>query len=69
MPVISGIELHAILTDEMPELLPRFVFSTGDSSSEDVSEFIARTNCTVIPKPFELSLLDTILNEIERIGA
>lgn len=69
MPGISGIELHAILKDEMPHLLPRFVFSTGDSSSEDVSEFIARTNCTVIPKPFELALLDTILAGIEQAGA
>ncbi len=58
-----------MLSDEMPSLLPKFLFTTGDSSSEDVSEFIARTNCTVIPKPFELSLLDTILNGIEQAGA
>jgi two-component system, response regulator YesN len=69
MPVVSGIELHSVLSDEMPELLSKFVFSTGDASSEDVSEFISRTNCTVIPKPFELSLLDTILNRIEQAGA
>ena len=69
MPVVSGIELHAILTDELPHLLPKFIFSTGDSSSEDVSEFIARTNCTVISKPFELTLLDTILDGIEQAGA
>ena len=69
MPVVSGIELHAILKDEMPHLLPKFVFSTGDSSSEDVSEFIALTNCTVIPKPFELTLLDTILAGIEQAEA
>lgn len=69
MPVVSGIELHAILSDEMPALLPKFIFSTGDASADDVSEFISRTNCTVIPKPFELSLLDKILNGIEQAGA
>lgn len=69
MPVISGIELHSVLTDEMPALLPKFIFSTGDSSAEDVSEFISRTNCTVISKPFELTLLDQILNGIEQAGA
>lgn len=69
MPVVSGIELHAILSDEMPALLPKFIFSTGDSSAEDVSEFVSRTNCTVIPKPFELSLLDKILTGIEQAGA
>ncbi len=69
MPALSGIELHAIISDEMPALLPKFIFSTGDSSAEDVSEFISRTNCTVIPKPFELTQLDKILNGIEQAGA
>lgn len=69
MPSVSGIELHAILSDEMPALLSKFIFSTGDSSAEDVAEFISRTNCTVIPKPFELKLLDKILNGIEQAGA
>lgn len=69
MPVVSGIELYAILADELPHLLPKFVFSTGDASSEDVSDFISRTNCTVIPKPFELSQLNTILSGIEQAGA
>lgn len=69
MPIVSGIELHAILTDELPHLLPKFIFSTGDSFADDVSELISRTNCTVIPKPFELSLLDKILHGIEQAGA
>ncbi len=69
MPVVSGIELHAVLSDEMSHLLPKLIFSTGDSSSEDVSEFVSRTNCTVITKPFELSLLDAILIGIDQAGA
>lgn len=69
MPVVSGIELYAILSDEMPHLLPRFILSTGDGGAEDVSEFVSRTNCIVIPKPFELSRLDTILRGIEQAGA
>lgn len=69
MPGVSGIELHSIITGEMPDLLPKFIFSTGDSFAEDVSEFVSRTNCTVISKPFELTLLDTILKRIEQAGA
>lgn len=69
MPVLSGLELHAGIANEMPHLLPKLIFSTGDSSGQDVSEFVSRTNCTVIPKPFELTLLDTILNGIEQAGA
>ena len=69
MPVLSGIELHDVISDEMPHLLPKFIFSTGDSSGEDVSAFVSRTNCIVISKPFELSLLDKIMNRIEQAGA
>ena len=68
MPIVSGIELHALLSEERPDLLPKVIFSTGDSGAEDVSEFVSRTNCTVISKPFELTLLDTILKGIEQDG-
>lgn len=68
MPGVSGIELHGILSDERPDLLPRFIFSTGDISADEVSEALARTNCTVIAKPFELSVLDKLLEGIEQAG-
>lgn len=68
MPGLSGIELHRILADERPDLIPRFILCTGNSSAEGLPEFVARTNCTVIAKPFELSVLDKLFDRIEQAG-
>jgi DNA-binding NtrC family response regulator len=57
MPGLSGVELHDRLATLRPELLPRLIVSTGDRSSRDVSEFVGRTSCIVLEKPFELARL------------
>ena len=57
MPGLSGIEFHDRLATERPELLPRVVFSTGDLSSREAADFVARTRCHVMEKPFELARL------------
>jgi two-component system NtrC family sensor kinase len=65
MPGFSGVELHDRLADERPELLQRFVFSTGDVASGEAAAFVQRTACAVLQKPFELRTLDA---QIERVG-
>lgn len=66
MPGFSGIELHDRLEAEQPNLLRRFIFSTGDVASSDAAAFVARTKCIVIQKPFELSALAEV---VERVRA
>ncbi|MDZ7631424.1 MAG: response regulator [Gemmatimonadaceae bacterium] len=66
MPRLSGIELHALIAEVCPVLASRFVFSSGDTGDEDALAFIARTGCPVIPKPFELGEL---LSVVERVSA
>ena len=66
MPGFSGIELHDRLEAEQPALLRRFIFSTGDVASSEAAEFVARTKCIVIQKPFELSALAEV---VERVRA
>jgi PAS domain S-box-containing protein len=61
MPGLSGIELHDLLLTERPDLLERFVFSTGDVASADAASFVQRTSCPVLQKPFELRMLDEII--------
>ncbi|MDB4915589.1 MAG: sensor protein [Gemmatimonadetes bacterium] len=61
MPGFSGIELHDQLALSHPELLRRFVFSTGDVASAEAASFVQRTACPVLQKPFELQALDTII--------
>jgi CheY-like chemotaxis protein len=62
MPGCSGAELHARLMQSRPALLRRFVVVTGDAVSADAAEFIRRTACPVLHKPFELSALRALMH-------
>ena len=64
MPGMSGMELHDELAQRRPELLDRLVFSTGDVASKDAAEFVQRTRCVILEKPFELSKLGETLERI-----
>jgi two-component system NtrC family sensor kinase len=66
MPGMSGMALHDELARRRPELLERLVFSTGDVASKDAAEFVQRTRCVILEKPFELSKLE---ETVERIRA
>ena len=66
MPGVSGIELHARLAEERPDLLERLILSTGDSVSTEAAEFLRRSSCPVLNKPFELAELRAVL---ARVGA
>jgi CheY-like chemotaxis protein len=52
MPRVSGIELHDRLHATDPRRLERVVFITGDVLGEETQEFLARTSCQVLMKPF-----------------
>ena len=52
-----------------PELLDRIIFSTGDVASRDASEFVKRTNCIVMQKPFELKALEQAINRMRDLAA
>ncbi len=58
MPGVSGIALHDWVARTRPELLDSFVFATGDVASPESSDFVRRTRCPILEKPFELSALD-----------
>jgi DNA-binding NtrC family response regulator len=64
MPGMSGMALHDQLAQRRPELLDRLVFSTGDVASKEAAEFVQRTRCIVLEKPFELSKLGETLERI-----
>lgn len=64
MPGMSGMALHDELAKRRPELLDRLVFSTGDVTSKDAAEFVQRTRCLILEKPFELSKLGETLERI-----
>jgi PAS domain S-box-containing protein len=69
MPGCSGMELHDHVAAVAPELLDRIIFSTGDVASRDASEFVKRTNCIVMQKPFELKALEQAINRMRDLAA
>jgi len=66
MPRLTGMALHEAVARIDASLADRFIFSSGDTGDEEAVEFLARTHCAVIPKPFDLPLL---LSMTERIAA
>jgi len=64
MPGLSGRELYERLAATAPKLAARLVLSTGDSSGEDVSEFLATVPVPVLEKPFELTALEAVADAI-----
>ena len=64
MPDISGMDLYERLAAERPELLDRLILSTGDSVSPEASEFLRRSACPVLNKPFELAELRAMIGRM-----
>jgi signal transduction histidine kinase/ActR/RegA family two-component response regulator len=53
MPEMTGMELHATLHREAPELAERMVFLTGGAFTETGRSFLATTHLPWLEKPFE----------------
>jgi two-component system NtrC family sensor kinase len=68
MPGCSGMELHDHVAAVAPELLDRIIFSTGDVASRDASDFVKRTHCIVMQKPFELRALEQVVNRMRELA-
>jgi two-component system NtrC family sensor kinase len=68
MPGCSGVELHDHVAAVAPELLDRVIFSTGDVASKEAAEFVQRTRCTVLQKPFELRALEVIIARMRQMA-
>lgn len=66
MPGISGTELYDWLRAHRPELLSRLIVATGDAVSPEAAEFVQRTACPVLQKPFELSELRALVERVTK---
>jgi len=64
MPRLSGREFYAWLARVRPELAQRLVFSSGDVLSPEFSEFLTEAGRPLLPKPFELSELARLVDEV-----
>lgn len=66
MPVMSGVELHDHLAATRPELLKRVLLVAGDVTSAEVVDFLRRTTCPLLTKPFELPELANAIDLMRR---
>jgi two-component system cell cycle sensor histidine kinase/response regulator CckA len=66
MPRVSGQDFYRWLAATRPEAAARLVFSSGDVLSPESAGFLSEARRPVLPKPFELSELAEIVNEVHR---
>ena len=64
MPGMDGEELYEKVAKEVPELLDRMVFTTGDIVSPGIQEFLKRTGNRFLSKPFSL---DEVLQTLSHL--
>jgi DNA-binding NarL/FixJ family response regulator len=66
MPHYSGVELHDWLAEHRPDLFACLILTTGDLTSTALGDFIARTPRPLIEKPFELAVLEQLIEAVAR---
>jgi len=61
---LSGEGLYTQVEQRLPHLARRFVFISGDTQEPEVRQFLERSGCLLIPKPFDVELLVEAVDEI-----
>ena len=64
MPGLDGIQFHAAVAAQAPSLARRIVYITGSVSTEHLAEFLHRTGCRCIRKPFQGAELRAAVSEL-----
>lgn len=62
-PVMDGKRLFRWITEKHPDLVTRVIFTTGDSINPDTRIFLERADQPLLPKPFTLDELRTVVRE------
>jgi CheY-like chemotaxis protein len=68
MPRTSGIEVHAWIKANRPELLERFVVLTAGASEERYRMFLESADLKVITKPFSVHEVSELIQGYARSG-
>ncbi len=64
LPGTSGFAVAAMVEAQWPELLSRFVFTTGDNLDFTAEQRLLRERTHVLLKPFEFSELRTLVSAV-----
>ena len=63
-PRMNGIELYRQLEIERPEVVNRFIFTTGDTLNGNIKTFLEETGRAYLPKPFAPETLRAIVKTV-----
>jgi DNA-binding NtrC family response regulator len=64
MPDLDGPALYREVERRHPDLLPRFIFLTGDIMSSETSQFLAQTAVPCLSKPFTLEMVREVVQRV-----
>jgi signal transduction histidine kinase/DNA-binding response OmpR family regulator len=67
MPTMSGMQLYHIVRERYPQLADRFIFATGGATQRELEDFLRSVTNRVLEKPFDLSVLSVIINDLQRV--
>ena len=72
MPQLDGPGLYRSLAQDRPQLLPRFIFVTGDTLSPTAKTFLEDSQVPYLVKPFHaaevLRVVQQTLHRLENVG-
>jgi len=63
MPGMDGQRLHARVKDMKPDVAKNFIFITGDTNSTRTLDFLKKTDCLWLAKPFNFREIESLLSE------
>ena len=64
MPGMSGRELLERLQRDRPDLVPRVVFSTGDTFAPDTAALLKESGVPTVTKPFDFAMLERVIRDV-----
>ncbi len=64
MPGLSGEEFFELVGRDFPAMTSRIVFTSGDILREETQDFLARSGCPSLQKPYELTALVRVLADL-----
>ncbi len=68
LPQLNGVAVAARIERQWPELLPRFVFTTGDDMDFAAEQRALRERTQVLLKPFDFAVLHTLVRDLAPVG-
>lgn len=64
IPLIDGPTLFQRVLLQRPELQERFIFISGGACSDEHAQFLRRSACPILKKPFSLSQIRDIVEQV-----